>query len=254
MSFGNGPWPPHCRQRSIRITLVRHACGWMSTAARSTGFHLPAPAAIDVEPAIAGLERRADRWRPVVSGLLIPAFDDRGATLPLGCARPGRGLRPRQMPAPPMGCSTHGSPLAQPISSRLLVVGAHCRLLGGLLWRCAAYVPSAASRAPAPRSARCAAAPASPLCGISTACSQLARWELGACGAWDQPYEGHPIESIRRGGLPRCLAVDPSAVVLSHPSSAMRLVVQVPFNEFLIRLVRPCWPERLTDELFATPR
>jgi hypothetical protein len=26
--------PPHCRQRSIGIELVRHACGWMSTAAK----------------------------------------------------------------------------------------------------------------------------------------------------------------------------------------------------------------------------
>jgi hypothetical protein len=37
-SHGNGPWPPHCRQRSNKITLVRHVCGWMSTVAKSIGF------------------------------------------------------------------------------------------------------------------------------------------------------------------------------------------------------------------------
>jgi hypothetical protein len=35
---GSGPWPPHWRQRSIKIRLVTPACGWMSTPARSIGF------------------------------------------------------------------------------------------------------------------------------------------------------------------------------------------------------------------------
>jgi hypothetical protein len=47
-SRGIGPWPPHWRQRSIKIRLVRHACGCTSAAARSIGFHLSAATAIDV--------------------------------------------------------------------------------------------------------------------------------------------------------------------------------------------------------------
>jgi hypothetical protein len=67
-------------------------------------LHLSAAAAIDVQPAIACFECRADRRRPVVRRCSVPALDDRRATLPLGSARPGRGLQPRQMPASPVRC------------------------------------------------------------------------------------------------------------------------------------------------------
>jgi hypothetical protein len=38
----------------------------------------------------------------------VPAFHDHGAAFPLGCARLGCGLRPRQMPASPVRCAAHG--------------------------------------------------------------------------------------------------------------------------------------------------
>jgi hypothetical protein len=96
-------------------------------------LHLSAAAAIDVQPAIACFECRADRRRPVVRRCSVPALDDRRATLPLGSARPGRGLQPRQMPASPVRCAAHGLSLTQPIGSRLPIVRAHRRLVRGVV-------------------------------------------------------------------------------------------------------------------------
>jgi hypothetical protein len=100
-------------------------------------LHLAAPAAIDVKPAIACFQCGADRRRPVMCRCGVPALDDRRATLPLGCARLGPGLQPRQMTASPMRCAAHGSSLAHPLERRAGVVVRHSRLLGGLVRRAA---------------------------------------------------------------------------------------------------------------------
>jgi hypothetical protein len=46
-----------------------------------------------------------------MGGCSVPAFDDRGAAFPLGCARLGCGLQPRQMLASQMRCAAHGAAL-----------------------------------------------------------------------------------------------------------------------------------------------
>src|SRR5215216_5950426 len=46
-------------------------------------LYLAAAVAIDLDPAIAGSKRGADRRRPIVRQPLIPDFDDRRAALPL---------------------------------------------------------------------------------------------------------------------------------------------------------------------------
>jgi hypothetical protein len=61
----------------------------------------------NVQPTIASFQRGADRRGPVVRQCRVPAFHDRDAANPLGCAHIGCGLQPRQIPASPVRCAAH---------------------------------------------------------------------------------------------------------------------------------------------------
>jgi hypothetical protein len=79
----------------------------MSTLLRSIGLHLPTTAAIDIKPAIACLQRGADRRRPVMRRCGVPALDDsrassRSAALVRAAACSHAKCPRRQCGVPPM--------------------------------------------------------------------------------------------------------------------------------------------------------
>jgi hypothetical protein len=87
---------------------------------------------------------------------------------------------------------------------------------------------SVASLAHAPRSARCAAAPASPQRGLSTAENLLARWALVACGA--------------------CADATPACVW-----PRIRTMIPAPVCPRLALATRPPWPPLVTAGFSCRP-
>jgi hypothetical protein len=78
INCGNGPWPPHCRHRSHRIRLVRHASG-VRRPPRDRSASSVGTRRIDIKPAVACLQRCANGRRPVVRRCGVPALHDRRA-------------------------------------------------------------------------------------------------------------------------------------------------------------------------------
>jgi hypothetical protein len=131
-SFGGGPWPPHCRHRSNRIKLVRHACGCMSTLASRRASLAGTPR--NRQQASGSLPSAPCRW-PVTSHALVRR------SRPQQCERNAPARQRSSWPRPAATPSAHVASAAyRPF------VNASCRPDARRLAACCCTTPALARR------------------------------------------------------------------------------------------------------------